>query len=39
MTTPSELLIELFPGYREHTGEERDAYEDFIDSFFEEVEE
>ena len=28
----------LFPGYREHTPKERQAYSDFIDSFFEEVE-
>lgn len=28
----------LFPGYREHTVEERKAYSDFIDSFFEEIE-
>ncbi len=28
----------LFPGYREHTVEERKCYSNFIDSFFEEVE-
>jgi len=32
-----QLFIELFPGYREHTAEEREAYDDFIDSFFEEI--
>ena len=31
-------LTELFPNYRIHTAEERDAYTEFIDSFFEEVE-
>ena len=31
-------LSELFPGFREHTEEERDAYSEFIDEFFEEVE-
>jgi len=38
METLPELLTELFPGYREHTAEERDTYSEFIDSFFEEEE-
>jgi len=29
----------LFPGYRGHAPEESQAYSDFIDSFFEEVDE
>ncbi|MFO7984536.1 MAG: hypothetical protein R6U38_01620 [Desulfatiglandaceae bacterium] len=29
-----EFCESLFPGYREHTVEERKAYSDFIDSFF-----
>jgi hypothetical protein len=33
-----EFCQSLFPGCREHTPEERKAYSDFIDSFFEEVE-
>lgn len=33
-----EFCRSLFPGHREHTSEERQAYSDFIDSFFEEVE-
>jgi hypothetical protein len=33
-----EFCRGLFPGYRDHTIEERQAYSDFIDSFFEEVE-
>ena len=28
----------MFPAYREHTAEERDAYAGFIDSVFEEIE-
>ena len=28
----------LFPNYRQATCDERDAYSEFIDSFFEEVE-
>ena len=33
-----EFCKSLFPGHREHTPEERRAYSDFIDLFFEEVE-
>ncbi len=33
-----EFCQSLFPGHREHNPEERQAYSDFIDSFFEEVE-
>jgi len=30
-------LDTLFPGHREHSPEERQAYSDFIESFFEEI--
>lgn len=33
-----EFCESLFPKCREHTAEERDAYSEFIDSFFEEIE-
>lgn len=33
-----EFCKTLFPRYREHTAQEREAYSEFIDSFFEEIE-